>query len=148
MTLLEYAMRLGEILNLTGAGKKTLYRWMEKHPTIDTSDPHSLLGHPFPRPTGNAGRAVVWDEKAVHDWWEANSTTVGRHPENAEVTTMSWEKFRKAMLEKPETQVDDNTGEEVFIEDDMALIQRFERQGDEVRLWFRNVTDAVFFKLT
>lgn len=141
-------MRLADILELTGAAKKTLYRWMEKHPTIGTADPDSLLGHPFPRPTGNAGRAVLWDERAVHVWWEANSTTVGRHPENAEVTTMSWEKFRIAMQVEPETKIDESTGERIVIDDHMEPIQRFERHGDEVRIWFRTVSDAVFFKLS
>lgn len=140
-------MRLADILELTGAAKKTLYRWMEKHPSIDAPHPGSLLGQPFPRPTGNAGRAVLWDEKAVRDWWEANSTTVGRHPENVEATTMSWEKFRTAMLDERETDIDDHTGELIVIYDHMELIQRFERHGDEVRIWFGNVSDAVFFKL-
>jgi predicted DNA-binding transcriptional regulator AlpA len=139
-------MRLSEILELTGAAKKTLYRWMEKHPTIDTPDPNSMLGHPFPRPVGNQGRAVVWDKEAVTAWWAINSTTVGRHPENAEMTTMPWTKYRAATREPIETMIDE-MGREIVLVDDLELVQRFEREGDEVRLWFRNVSDAVFFKL-
>lgn len=140
-------MRLNDVLQLTGAAKKTLYRWMEKHPAIDTPDPNSALGHPFPRPTGSAGRAVVWDEMDVRAWWSANGKTVGRHPPNAETLVMSWEKFRKAMLEAPLTEANEQ-GEPVTITDNMLLVQRFERAGDdEVHLWFRNVSDAVFFKL-
>lgn len=139
-------MRLSEVLELTGAAKKTLYRWMEKHPTIDVADPASPLGHPFPRPVGNAGRAVVWNEEAVREWWAINGTTVGRHPENAETTTIPWSKLRQAMLVPPETYFDDALGREV-VDDDMRLVRRYEQEGDEARLWFRNVSDAVYFKL-
>lgn len=73
-------MRLNDILVLTGASKKSIYRWMDAHPTIATPDPDSLLGHAFPRPIDQAGRAMVWDEDAVSAWWRENAGTVGRHP--------------------------------------------------------------------
>jgi predicted DNA-binding transcriptional regulator AlpA len=130
-------MRLADVLAMTGATKKTLYRWMEKHPTIAEPDPDSTLGHPFPRPSGNEGRAVLWNREAVEAWWALNGATVGRHPENAEMTTMLWLSFRRAMLVNPEE----------GLQDDMALVRRYEREGAEVRLWFQNVSEAVYFKL-
>ena len=139
-------MRLADVLALTGATKKTLYRWMERHPTIATPDPNSKLGHSFPRPYGNQGRAVLWDEAAVSQWWNDNSTTVGRHPENAEVTEIAWDAFRTAMLMQPNCYHDQESGEDV-VEDDMALVMRFERRGDDAILTFKNVSDAVYFKL-
>lgn len=38
-------------------------------------------------------------------------------------------------------------GEEV-VDDHMDGLLRFERDGDDVRLWFRDANDAVLFKLT
>lgn len=73
-------MRLNDILALTGASKKSIYRWMDAHPTITIPDPDSLLGHAFPRPVDQAGRAMVWDADAVSAWWRENAGTVGRHP--------------------------------------------------------------------
>ncbi len=139
-------MRTAEILKLTGASKPTLYRWMEKHPTITQPNEHTLLGHPFPKPSGKQGREVIWDDDAVADWWAENRNSVGRHPtEDATSTTMRWERFRAAMLKPPE--VLEENGEEV-IDDHMAGVLRFEREGEDVRLWFRDANDAVLFKLT
>ena len=49
------------------------------------------------------------------------------------------------MMKPPE--VYDNDGTEV-IDDHMAAVLRFEREGDDVRLWFGDPNDAVLFKLT
>ena len=139
-------MRTAEVLKLSGASKPTLYRWMEKYPTLPQPNEHTLLGHPFPKPSGKQGREVIWDDDAVTAWWAENKNSIGRHPtEDASTTTMRWERFRVAMMKPPE--VYDNDGTEV-IDDHMAAVLRFERDGDDVRLWFGDPNDAVLFKLT
>ena len=50
-----------------------------------------------------------------------------------------------AMMKPPE--VYEANGEEV-VDDHMDGLLRFERNGDDVRLWFRDANDAVLFKLT
>lgn len=139
-------MKIADILALTGANKASIYRWMEKHP--DAAKPHrdTLLGHPFPRPIGKEGREVIWNEEAVHQWWGANQTVVGRNPSDRILTIMPWESLRSAMLETPESYRTEDGHEEV--NDDMRLVKGWEWVNDhEVRVWFRNATDAVFFKL-
>lgn len=144
--LREDEVRTADVLKLTGASKPTLYRWMEKHPTLAQQNEHTLLGHPFPKPSGKQGREVIWDDDAVAAWWKENKNSVGRHPTgDATSTTMRWERFRAAMLKPPE--VSEENGEEV-IDDHMAGVLRFEREGEDVRLWFRDANDAVLFKLT
>ena len=146
MTLREDNVRTAEVLSLTGASKPTLYRWMEKHPTLSAPTEHSLLGHPFPKPSGKEGREVVWDDHAVKRWWADNHGSVGRHPaDDGCSTTMQWDRFRSAMMKPPE--VYEANGEEV-VDDHMDGLLRFERDGDDVRLWFRDANDAVLFKLT
>ena len=140
-------MKISEVLTLTDATKRTVYRWMEGHPSIPVEDKRSLLGHPFPRPMSKDGREVIWDESAVHAWWNDNAATLGRHPVETPTTTMPWISFRKAMLSEPQCEENDSSGDAAFFRDDMELVQRFERQGDQVRLWFRSVGDAVYFKL-
>ena len=49
------------------------------------------------------------------------------------------------MMKPPE--VYEANGEEV-VDDHMDGLLRFERNGDDVRLWFRDANDAVLFKLT
>lgn len=138
-------MKLKDLLSLTGASKKSIYRWMESHPTIDCPDPDSLLGHPFPRPVERDGRAMVWDAEAVNAWWRQNAGTIGRHPEDAAVIEMGFRSFRRASLKEPKRfQNDDGS---VTIEDDIALIRKLEVHGDTVRLWFHSVGDAVMFKV-
>lgn len=102
---------------------------------------------PFPKPISKEGREVVWDESAVHAWWNDNAATLGRHPVETPTSTMPWTSFRKVMLSEPRSVENDSNGEVAVVSDDMDLVQRFERQGDQVRLWFRNVGDAVYFKL-
>ena len=138
-------MNIAEILKLTGASKPSIYRWMEKHPTLAVADPSSPLGHTFPKPRSKVGRTVIWDEHEVRSWWDANSRVIGRHPEEGPTTTMSWERFRAATLIPP--QISEVEGEQV-IDDHLEVIHKFEREGDNVRLWFRDATDAVIFKLT
>lgn len=138
-------MVIAEIMTLTGASKPSVYRWMEKHPTLTMADPDSLLGHPFPKPVRKEGRTVHWDDDQVQQWWEANGTTVGRHPEDSPTIVMSWESFRRAMQIAPKLTPED--GVEVA-HDHMDMVQQFQRRDDEVKLWFRNVSDAVLFKLT
>lgn len=140
-------MKISEVLTLTGATKRSVYRWMEGHPSIAVEDTRSLLGHPFPRPMSKDGREVIWDESAVHAWWNDNAATLGRHPAETPTTTMPWTSFRKVMLSEPQCEEKDSSGGVAFLRDDMELVQRFERQGDQVRLWFRSVGDAVYFKL-
>jgi predicted DNA-binding transcriptional regulator AlpA len=139
-------LKIAEIMSLTGASKPSIYRWMEKHPKLDQEHDSSLMGHSFPKPMRKEGREVIWDESAVHAWWDANAATVRRHSHEKPTTTIPWAKFREAMLQEPERDFDPASGEEKVI-DDMELVQRFEREGAEVRVWFRNVSDAVFFKL-
>ena len=73
-------MIITEILALTGASKATIYRWMGRHPTADSMDADTLLGHPFPLPTHKVGRVVHWDAACVRRWWDENASAVGRHP--------------------------------------------------------------------
>lgn len=144
---LASAMKVSDVLSLTGATKRSIYRWMESHPSVAVEDTRSLLGHPFPKPISKEGREVVWDESAVHAWWNDNAATLGRHPVETPTGTMPWTSFRKVMLSEPRSVENDSNGEMAVVSDDMDLVQRFERQGDQVRLWFRNVGDAVYFKL-
>lgn len=137
-------MKIAEILKLTGASKPSIYRWMEKHPTVEVRDKTSHLGHPFPKPREKDGREVIWDDGEVDAWWSVNAGTIGRHPTDGNTITMKWDRFRAAMLVIP--QVYEEEGVE-FIDDDMALVHRFEKDGENVRLWFRDVSDAVLFKL-
>lgn len=138
-------MVIAEILELTGASKPSIYRWMDKHPTLAMADPDSLLGHSFPKPVRKEGRTVHWDDDEVRQWWEANGNTVGRHPEDTPTIVMSSESFRRAMQIAPKMiEVD---GEEV-VDDHMDMVQQFERRDDEVKVGFRNISDAVLFKLT
>lgn len=138
-------MRLNDILALTGASKKSIYRWMDAHPTITIPDPDSLLGHPFPRPVNRAGRAMVWDADAVSAWWRENAGTVGRHPEEAAVIEIGYRSFRRATLMPPARFSNDDGS--VAVEDDLATIRKVEMNGDKVRIWFRAVSDAVLFKV-
>jgi predicted DNA-binding transcriptional regulator AlpA len=138
-------MKLAEVLDMTGVGKKTIYRWMDNHPTLKAVDPNSLLGHPFPKPTNRDGRFVVWDGDEVRLWWSANARTIGRHPEEGTMITMTWERFRSAMLKPPE--IEDVNGEAV-VEDHMRRVRRYEADGDNVRVWLHDANDAVLFKLT
>ena len=140
-------MKVGEILALTGATKMTIYRWMERHPNVAVKDENTALGHPFPKPARKDGREVIWDEAAVREWWDANSAFVGRHSEEKASIVMPWSSLRNAMLVQPRSEIDDDTGEARIVEDDMGLVQRYEKQGDQARLWFSNVSDAVLFKL-
>lgn len=130
-------MKVSEVLALTGASKPSLYRWMEKHPVLNEQDPHSPRGHPFPKPIKKEGREVIWDGDEVGAWWVANCETVGRQ---TETTTIPWSNYLAAMRATPEPHADGFT-------DDMELILKMERVGPDVRLWFRNPSDAVFFKL-
>ncbi len=52
-------------------------------------------------------------------------------------------------MREPERWTTEEDGEPVeHVEDDMALVQRYERiSTNEVRLHFRNSTDAVLFRL-
>jgi len=145
-------MRIDDIMKLTGASKATIYRWMEKHPTLETLDSSANapfnsapLGAPFPRPQRKEGRAVIWDEGEVHEWWQANESHIGRHPEQSNVIDLGYDRFRAAMSHPVDVYEDDD-GNEV-IEDPMASIARFEREGDQVRIWFADATDAVLFKI-
>lgn len=136
-------MRFADIIELTGTKQRTLYNWMEKHPTVATPDSESLLGHPFPRPTGNAGRALLWDADAVRAWWAANKSTVGRHPKDSASAIICWDRYRAAMMEPPTPGEGDEPDQ-----DHMAGIVTTEREGDNVKLTFRSVNDAIMFKLT
>jgi hypothetical protein len=142
-------MKLPEILDKLRVPRRTLYNWMERHPNLPAQDTKSLLGHPFPKPAHKVGRDNVWDAAAVMSWWDANAKTVGRHPEESPTFVMQWDQFRKAMQREPERWTTEEDGETVeHVEDDMAMVQRFERiSAKEVRLHFRDSTDAVLFRL-
>lgn len=133
-----------EILKLTGASKPTIYRWMEKHPTLDVRDEGSPLGHPFPKPQKKEGREVIWDGDEVRAWWAANARTIGRHPVEGQMITLPWDRYRAATLAAPDVYEEDGV---MIINDHMKSILRIEHEGDQVRLWFRDPTDAVLFKL-
>lgn len=136
---------IGDVLKLTGVGKATIYRWMNRHPTMRTGRPDSLGGHPFPKPLRKKGREVLWDKSVVESWWTANKDLVGRHPDESNIIIMPWPKFREAMLKRPRLlRMED--GSEV-IEDDMDMVESFDRKLDDVRVRFRSVEDAVWFKL-
>lgn len=139
--------KIADLIRECATGRTTIYRWMEKHPTLDIADPASPLGHPFPKPVGKEGREVLWDASEVSAWWSANSETVGREARNP-TFLMPWTSYRKAMKDaKRVTKRDEKTGEEIVVSDDLEMVQRYERQGEQVRLWFRDVNDAVYFKL-
>lgn len=144
-------MRIDEIMNLTGASKATIYRWMERHPTLGGLDgagaelANGLLGVPFPRPQRKEGRAVIWDEGEVRQWWDANESHIGRHPEQSNMIELPYERYRAAMSYPVDVYRDDD-GNEV-IEDPMASITKIEREGSQVRIWFADATEAVLFKI-
>lgn len=143
---MENDVRTAEVLSLTGVSKPTLYRWMDKHPTLSVATEQSSLGHPFPKPSGKEGREVIWNDDAVKSWWADNRGSVGRHPsDDLCFATMDWKRFRAAMLTPPE--VYEEKGQEV-VDDHMDGLLRFERDGDKARLWFRNADDKVMFVLT
>ena len=135
---------IAEVLELTGVGKASLYRWMSEHPTLAKADADSQVGHPFPKPTRKQGREVLWNEDVVKNWWEANSTLVGRHPEGCTVV-MPWPRFRKAMLKRPRVFSNDDGSE--IVEDHMDMVESFDRRLDDARVRFRSVEDAIWFKL-
>ena len=47
-------LRLPEVLQMTGMGKSTIYRWMDKGI--------------FPKQIQLGERSVVWDEQEITDW--------------------------------------------------------------------------------
>ena len=139
-------MKIADITELTGTTKAAIYRWMEKHPKLNFAHEDTLTGHPFPKPIRKEGREVVWDDDTVIAWWNDNAQVIGRHSGETLSTTIPWTSFRKVMLIPPEIDVNEETGEET-VYDDMELVERYRREGKNVRLWFKDVSDAVFFKL-
>lgn len=139
--------KLSDVMHHTGTGKTTIYRWMQKHPTLEYPHMGSLAGALFPQPAGKDGRVVYWDADKVRAWWAANEDIVGRESKNA-VIVIPWESFRQAMVEAERlTEVNPDTGEDVVVSDDNLLWHRVERHGDEARMWFNEVNDAVYYKL-
>lgn len=145
-------MRIDDIMKLTGASKATIYRWMERHPTIASDDPSSaagfddgVLGSPFPKPERKEGRAVFWNEDQVHQWWQANSNYLGRHPEESNVIELPYARYRAAMSH-PVDSYEDEDGNQV-IDDPIASVTRYERHGEQARVWFADATDALLFKI-
>jgi predicted DNA-binding transcriptional regulator AlpA len=57
------AIRLNEVLHLTGASRPTIWRWARSDPT-------------FPRPFHLSSAITCWDEEEVLDW--INSKKVQR----------------------------------------------------------------------
>jgi predicted DNA-binding transcriptional regulator AlpA len=139
-------LKIAEIMKLTKASKPTIYRWMERHPKIVDGDTNSLLGHPFPKPIKKEGRVVLWDEPTVRAWWQANASTVRRHSTEKPSVVLPWRSFREVWLTLPVTSPN-TEAEDDQADDDLELIQRFERQGDDVQVWFSTLSDAVKFKL-
>ena len=139
--------KLADVMHHCEAGKTTVYRWMQKHPTMTSPKPNSLAGTAFPQPIGKDGRVVYWDADAVRAWWAANRETVGRESKNA-VIVIPWESFRASMT-KTESEPADNeeTGQSAVESDDNRLWYRVERHGEEARIWFHEVEDAVLYKL-
>jgi predicted DNA-binding transcriptional regulator AlpA len=143
------SMKLPEILDKLKVPRRTLYNWMERHPNLPEKDTKSLLGHPFPKPTNKVGRDNIWDDAAVMSWWDANAKTVGRHPEESPTFVMEWDQLRDAMQRPPKRWTTEQKGETIHhVDDDMAMVQRYERlNANEVRLHFRDSTEAVLFRL-
>ena len=136
---------IADVLQLTGVGKATIYRWMNRHPVLSVTDPTSPLGSPFPKPKRKQGREVLWDRAQVENWWGANAESVGRHPGESATIVMPWASFRKAMLTKPRRFKEDDGTERV--EDDFDKIKEFSRLLDDVRVRFETVDDAVLFRM-
>ena len=55
-------MRMGEVIEMVGVSRATIYRWM------DAGD--------FPRSIALGGNSIAWSEKSVQEWMESriNST--------------------------------------------------------------------------
>ena len=55
-------MRMGEVIEMVGVSRATIYRWM------DAGD--------FPRSIALGGNSIAWSEKSVQEWIESriNST--------------------------------------------------------------------------
>lgn len=136
---------IADILKLTKVGKATIYRWIDRHPTMVVADLSSLTGHPFPRHVRKEGREVLWDAAEVEKWWAANADIVGRHPSDGPTVIMKWEKFRQAMMKRPrEFEAEDGT---VTVEDDMEMVVEFSRLLGNVRVKFASLDEAVLFRL-
>jgi prophage regulatory protein len=54
-------LRLDEVKSLTGLSKSTIYFWMAQKK--------------FPSQIGLGSRIVVWDQKAIHDWMQAQTNS-------------------------------------------------------------------------
>lgn len=141
-------MKIAEIAMLTEAKPRTIYRWMDHHPSVPNPQADSLLGHPFPKPIGKEGREVIWDEAGVHAWWEANRSWLGRHPQEGESTVVSDNGFLTAMSEQVEEYIPDPTTNSLLPVHPLAKIEAVERIAPgKLRVTFRTVADAVEFKL-
>ena len=141
-------MKIADVLKLTNVSNSTLYRWMEKHPTMESPLGDRWTGRPFPRPKKKKkeGRVVVWDEKEVLEWWDANASTISKHPNESPSILMDYQDYRTALDCKKEKRFDEELDRFVY-EDDFRLIWRTEFEGDDVRLWFRHKTDQIKFML-
>lgn len=137
-------MTIDDVLKMTKVSKPTLYRWMESHPKLSDAGEDSLLGHTFPKPEAKDGRTVLWSRKNVEAWWADNKAVVGRHPTEPSIIVIPWAVYRNATLTKPKAH---EVNGQVMIDDHMAKIRRAEKQGDQVKLWFGEIEDAVMFKL-
>lgn len=146
-------MRIADIMELTGASKATIYRWMDRHPTLASGSKLSAVGESegalpgttFPKPERKEGRVVIWNENEVLEWWKANEDHIGRHPEESHIIELPYARYRAAMS-YPVKVHEDEDGNQV-VEDYMASVTKTERNGDLVRIWFADITDAVLFKI-
>lgn len=58
------AIRLNEVLHLTGASRPTIWRWARSDPT-------------FPRPFHLSSAITCWDEREVLGWIESKKSARG-----------------------------------------------------------------------
>ena len=139
-------MKLEDIIFKIDVPKRTLYRWMEKHPNVSIKDTNSLLGHPFPAAIGRKGKEKIWDAATVDAWWHANARSVGRHPLESSDLTLALDLWGSLT---PGIEFNRRTNEDGFetIDTDWYMIKTVEIKGSVVRVTFRSAVDAMKFKL-
>lgn len=141
-------MKIADVLKLINVSNSTLYRWMEKHPTMESPLGDRWTGRPFPKPKKKKkeGRIVVWDEKEVDEWWAANAATISKHPNENPNILMSFQDFQTALNWKTKIPFDELLDQSIY-ENDFRLFTRIEPEGDDLRIWFKNKTDQIKFML-
>jgi predicted DNA-binding transcriptional regulator AlpA len=140
-------VRTKAVLALTGASLATLYRWMERHPKLTEAEPDSPRGHAFPKPIGKEGREVIWDESAVDAWWTANADSVRRDLREKPVITLTPARFGEVMGTLTRSIDEEDSERRETRRRDFLSIRGIDPRGDQVRLTFDSISDAMLFKL-